>query len=269
MGGITSPMHPTLAYIEDLARRAGEILRTGYGQQHQIDYKGEADLVTEVDRASEALILGELMRQFPEHSIFSEESGERAGNGTHTWFIDPLDGTLNYAHGMQAFCVSIAYEHNGALQLGAVYDPMANELFSAERGQGAWLNGKPIRVSNPPSLRESLLVTGFPYDVRTSPRNNFAEFERFSRLSQGVRRLGSAALDMCYVAAGRLDGYWQLKLSAWDLAAGALLVQEAGGVATGVLGQAEILRQQNGVLAASAGLHAEMLGVLRETAGEG
>ncbi|UYN89954.1 MAG: inositol monophosphatase [Anaerolineales bacterium] len=259
-------MHPTLAYIEDLARRAGEILRTGYGQQHQIEYKGEADLVTEVDRASEALILGEIMRHFPEHSIFSEESGERSGNAEHTWFVDPLDGTLNYAHGMRTFCISIAYEHRGQLQLAAVYDPMANELFSAERGQGAWLNGERIQVSNPPSLRESLLVTGFPYDVRTNPRNNFAEFERFSRLSQGVRRLGSAALDMCYVAAGRLDGYWQLKLSAWDLAAGALLVQEAGGVASGVLGQTEFLREQNGVLAAGPGVYAEMLGVLKEMA---
>lgn len=257
-------MKPSLVYIEDLARRAGEILRSGYGQQHQIAYKGEADLVTEVDHASEALLLGEIMRQYPEHRILSEEAGERSGNAEQVWYIDPLDGTLNFAHGMPLFCVSIAYEQAGALQLAAVYDPMANELFSAERGQGAWLNGERIRVTNPPSLRESLLVTGFPYDVRTNPRNNFAEFERFSRLSQGVRRLGSAALDLCYVAAGRLDGYWQLKLSAWDLAAGALLVQEAGGVATGVLGQAEFLAQQNGILAASPGLHAEMLGVLGE-----
>ncbi|MCL4258139.1 MAG: inositol monophosphatase [Anaerolineales bacterium] len=257
-------MQPTLAYIEDLARRAGEILRAGYGQQHQIDYKGEADLVTEVDRASEALLLGEIMRQFPEHSIFSEESGERSGSAEHVWYIDPLDGTLNYAHGMPLFCVSIAYEHGGQLELAAVFDPMSNELFSGERGKGAWLNGQPMQVTNPPSLRESLLVTGFPYDVRTNPRNNFAEFQRFSMLSQGVRRLGSAALDLCYVAAGRLDGYWQLKLSAWDLAAGALLVQEAGGLATGVLGQADFLREQNGVLAASPGLHAEMLAVLKE-----
>lgn len=259
-------MHPTLAYIEDLARRAGEILRGGYGQQHQIAYKGEADLVTEVDHASEALLLGEIMRQYAEHRILSEEAGERSGNSEHVWYIDPLDGTLNFAHGLPLFCVSIAYEHNGALQLAAVYDPMANELFSAERGQGAWLNGERIRVTNPPSLRESLLVTGFPYDVRTNPRNNFAEFERFSHLSQGVRRLGSAALDLCYVAAGRLDGYWQLKLSPWDLAAGALLVQEAGGLATGVLGQMEFLAEQNGILAASPALHAEMLAVLQSLA---
>lgn len=257
-------MKPTLPFIEDLARRAGQILRAGYGQQHEIAYKGEADLVTEVDHASEALLLGEIMGQFPEHRILSEETGEHNGDAEHVWYIDPLDGTLNYAHGMQTFCVSIAYEHAGHLQLAAVYDPMADEMFSAERGQGAWLNGARIQVTNPPSLRESLLVTGFPYDVRTSPRNNFAEFQAFSLRSQGVRRLGSAALDLCYVAAGRLDGYWQLKLSAWDLAAGALLVQEAGGVASGVLGQAEFLAQQNGILAASPALHAEMLAVLKE-----
>jgi myo-inositol-1(or 4)-monophosphatase len=256
-------MQPTLTDIVTLAQRAGKILKDGYGQQHQIAFKGEIDLVTEIDKQSEDLILGEITNRWPEHTVFSEETGGRAGSDHDVWYVDPLDGTLNYSHGLGIFCVSIAYEHNGALQLAAVYDPMAGELYSAERGKGAWLNGQPIRVSQTGELKASLLVTGFPYDAWTNPANNFAEFERFSRLSQGVRRLGSAALDLCYVAAGRLDGFWEIRLNAWDVAAGALIVQEAGGMVTDVRGGPDFITKPQSVLAANAVLHAKMLEVLK------
>jgi myo-inositol-1(or 4)-monophosphatase len=258
-------MQPTLQQIEEIARRSGEILRRGYGQKHQIDFKGEIDLVTEIDHESEDYILDELAAKFPDHRVFSEESGERKGSNEHVWYIDPLDGTLNYSHGLGIFCVSIAYAHNGALHLAAVYDPIADELYTAERGRGAWLNGAPIHVSATDELKASLLVTGFPYDAWTNPVNNFAEFERFSRRSQGVRRLGSAALDLCYVAAGRLDGFWEIRLNAWDVAAGALIVQEAGGKVTNVRGGENFITKPQSILAANATLHAKMLEVLEQS----
>lgn len=257
-------MQPTLKHVIEIARAAGEILRQGYGQQHQVEYKGEIDLVTEIDKQSEALILSEINKHYPGQTLFTEESGEHAGQAEHVWYIDPLDGTLNYAHGMRLFCVSIAYAHQGDLTLGVVYDPLADELFAAQRGQGAQLNGQPMHVSRVDSLIRSLLVTGFPYDAKTNPDNNFAEFQRFTALSQGVRRLGSAALDLAYVAAGRLDGYWQKRLNAWDVAAGALLVQEAGGLATDIHGGPDYLNQPQSILAANPALHALMLDVLGE-----
>lgn len=257
-------MQPTLNDVTALAQRAGAILKDGYGKQHQIDFKGEIDLVTEIDRQSEALILGEIASRWPEHRVFSEETGGREGSDDHVWYVDPLDGTLNYSHGLPIFCVSIAYAQAGKLKLAAVYDPMADELYAAERGLGAQLNGAPLQVSQAAELKASLLVTGFPYDAWTNPANNFAEFERFSRLSQGVRRLGSAALDLCYVAAGRLDGFWEIRLNAWDVAAGALLVQEAGGLVTDIHGGPDFISKPQSVLAANAVLHAKMLEVLKQ-----
>lgn len=257
-------MQPTLQHIEELARGAGKILRDGYGKQHQIDFKGEIDLVTEIDRQSEDYLLGEIAKHYPEHRVFSEESGGREGSDEHIWYVDPLDGTLNYSHGLGIFCVSIAYAYKGDLHLAAVYDPMADQLYTAERGKGAWLNHNPIYVSKTDNLKASLLVTGFPYDAWTNPINNFAEFERFSRRSQGVRRLGSAALDLCYVAAGHLDGFWEIRLNAWDVAAGALIVQEAGGKVTNVRGGPDFITKPQSVLAANAVLHARMLEVLEE-----
>lgn len=257
-------MQPTLSDVIEIARGAGEVIRRGYGQQHQVEYKGEIDLVTEVDKASEALILSEINARFAGHTLFTEESGQHAGAAEHVWYIDPLDGTLNYAHGMRLFCVSIAYAHQGDLTLGVIYDPLADELFAAERGQGAQLNGRPIRVSQVDSLIRSLLVTGIPRDARTNPDNNFAEFMRFSERTQGVRRLGSAALDLAYVAAGRLDGYWQKRLNAWDVAAGALLIQEAGGRVTAIDGGPDFLSQPQSILAANPALHPLMLEVLQE-----
>jgi myo-inositol-1(or 4)-monophosphatase len=252
-------MQPTLAYLENLAREAGVILRAGYDTEHQVDYKGVIDLVTEVDHQSEAYLLGEVQRDFPEHHIFSEESGVIEGNDDDIWYIDPLDGTVNYAHHVPVFSVSIAYASHGVLKLGAVYDPLRDELFSAERGRGAHLNGKRMQVSAVTELRRSLLVTGFPYDTWDTPRDNFANFVRFAKLTQGVRRLGSAALDLSYVGAGRFDGFWELSLKPWDVAAGGLICEEAGARVTDIRGEADYLAAPLSILAASPGIHALML----------
>jgi myo-inositol-1(or 4)-monophosphatase len=260
-----STTKPTLAYLKRLARGAGQIVRDGYEQKHQVDYKGVIDLVTEVDRQSEEFLLGEIQRNFPEHRILAEESGLRQGHDGDLWYIDPLDGTVNYAHGIPIFSISIAYAREGELALGVVYDPMRDELFSAERGSGARLNGRPLHVSTASQLRESLLVTGFPYDTWDSPRDNLKNFARFSRLTQGVRRLGSAALDACYVAAGRFDGYWELSLSPWDVAAGGLVAEEAGARVTNVDGGIDYLSSPQSIIAAPPRLHDLIIEVLKKS----
>lgn len=256
-------MNPTLSYIESLARAAGAILRDGYSKDHQVKYKGVIDLVTEVDHQSEKYLLGEVQRDFPTHHIFSEESGIIQGNDEHIWYIDPLDGTVNYAHHIPFFCVSIAYAYKGVLTLGAVYDPMREEMYLAERGKGATLNGRPIGVSSTTELQRSLLVTGFPYDVWNTEQDNFANFVKFGKLSQGVRRLGSAALDLSYVATGRFDGFWEIALKPWDVAAGGLICEEAGARITNVNGGADYIAPPQSVLAATPGIHAKMLEELR------
>lgn len=258
-------MQPTLSYIETLARGAGEILRAGYNKEHQVGYKGVIDLVTEVDHQSEAYLLGEVRRDFPAHHIFSEESGIIQGNEDDIWYIDPLDGTVNYAHHVPIFCVSIGYAHRGELTLGAVYDPLRDELYLAERGQGAFLNGKPLRASVTTELQKSLLVTGFPYDTWNTKQDNFANFVKLGKLTQGVRRLGSAALDLCYVAAGRFDGFWELALKPWDVAAGGLVCQEAGATVTNMLGQTDFISAPQSILATAPGIHAAMLAELNPT----
>jgi myo-inositol-1(or 4)-monophosphatase len=256
-------MGPTLSEIERLAREAGAILRDGYSKEHQVNYKGVIDLVTEVDHQSEAFLLGEVRRQFSDHHIFAEESGIIAGSDAHTWYIDPLDGTVNYAHHIPIFSVSIAYASNGTLALGAVYDPMRDEMFSAERGKGASLNGKPLQASSATELQKSLLVTGFPYDAWDTDQDNFANFIRLGKLTQGVRRLGSAALDLCYVAAGRFDGFWELSLNPWDVAAGGLICLEAGARVTNVKGQEDFISPPQSVVASAPGIHARILQELR------
>jgi len=252
-------MTPNLSDLERLARHAGEILRLGYEKEHQVNYKGVIDLVTEIDHQSEDYLLGEIKRLFPGHQIVSEEAGIVSGREDEAWLVDPLDGTVNYAHGIPVFSVSIAYAQQGQVALGAVYDPMRDELFLAERGHGASLNGKPIKVSKATELRRSLLVTGFPYDAWSTPNNNLNYFGHFSKSSQGVRRLGSAALDLCYVAAGRFDGYWELSLSPWDLAAGSLIAAEAGATVTNLQGGAQILLPPCSLLAAPPDIHAIMI----------
>jgi myo-inositol-1(or 4)-monophosphatase len=255
-------MQPTLSDLERLARQAGEILRLGYAQEHQVAYKGAIDLVTEVDHHSEELLLGEIQQLFPGHQIVSEEIGLVPGRAGDQWYVDPLDGTVNYAHAIPFFTVSIAYAHNGIVCLGVVYDPMRDELFSAERGQGAHLNGHSLQASRTTELQRSLLVTGFPYDAWSTPHNNLENYGRFAKVTQGVRRMGSAALDMCYVGAGRFDGYWELSVKPWDIAAGGLIAMEAGAIVTNIQGGADYITPPCSILAAPFALHASMLAII-------
>jgi len=257
-------MKPTLSYLESISRGAGEILRGGFDQKIQIEKKGVIDLVTDIDRKSEEYLLEEIRARFPHHSVIAEESGEIQGDDLHKWYIDPLDGTVNFAHGIPIFSVSIAYSENGRVILGAVYDPIQDEYFCAERGGGAWLNGKTINVSGEKTLDQSLLVTGFSYDIRTNPVNNLDQYVAFSLRSQGVRRLGSAALDLAYIAAGRLDGFWEISIYSWDIAAGSLIVEEAGGKVTDVHGGSDFLSSPPSVLATNSHIHTQMLTVLEQ-----
>lgn len=240
-------------------------MRAGFGKEHQVEFKGAVDLVTEIDRKAEAFLVEQIRARYPEHKIVAEESGGVAGSDEHVWYVDPLDGTVNYAHGLPIFCVSLAYAEAGKMLLGVVYDPMADECYSAERGKGARLNGITVRASQISELGEALLITGFPYDRATNPQNNLAEWNRFTILAQGLRRLGSAALDLCYVAAGRCDGFWEIRLNAWDVAAGGLIAEEAGAKVTNIEGGPDYLSKPQSVLAANPALHKQMLEVLRKT----
>ena len=252
-------MEPTLIEIETLARGAGAILKDGYNKEHQVTYKGVIDLVTEVDHASEDFLLAEINRRWPGSHIMAEESGIINGLGDHIWYVDPLDGTVNYAHHLPIFSVSIGYAQAGTMKLGVVYEPLRDEIFSAERGQGAQLNGRAIQASNTNELQKSLLVTGFPYDAWNTQYDNFGNFVRFGKLTQGVRRFGSAALDACYVAAGRFDGFWELSLKPWDVAAGGLIAEEAGAIVTNVNGGKDYLSPPQSIVAAAPGIHAKIL----------
>jgi myo-inositol-1(or 4)-monophosphatase len=255
--------HPTLQEIEVIARAAGKILRDGYEKEHAVQFKGVIDLVTEIDQQSEKYLLGEISRRWSGSRFVAEESGE-SGSGELTWYIDPLDGTVNYAHGVPIFCVSIACAWQGQTRLGIVYDPLRDEMFTAERGRGAFLNNRLLHVSNATELQRSLLVTGFPYNTWTAEVNNLDYFGRFARITQGVRRLGSAALDLCYVAAGRLDGYWELELKPWDVAGGGLIAEEAGARVTNLRGDGNYLEPPQSVLAASPVLYDKMLEILKK-----
>jgi myo-inositol-1(or 4)-monophosphatase len=263
-------MLPTLTEIEDLSRRAGELLRLGYvsrpgfGRHLKVEHKGVIDLVTEVDRQSEQFLVGEISQRYPNHRIVTEESGILSGEDCCIWYIDPLDATTNFAHGLPHFCVSIGFRQDGILQWGVVYDPMRDECFSAGTGLGARLNGQPIRVSAAQSLSDGLLTTGFPYDIRSGLETNLENYARFALRSQGVRRLGSAALDLCYVAAGRIDGYWEMSIYPWDIAAGALIACEAGAVVTRTDGEADVLQPPYSIIAANPILHAQIYAVLHD-----
>jgi len=258
-------MRPTLNDLQDLVKLAGEILRSGYGQEHQVNPKGRVDLVTEIDHLSEAALIDSIRTRFPTHHILAEESGSLPGGhgDEHCWYIDPLDGTVNYAHQLPFFSVSVAYAYQGVVQLGAVYDPMRDECFYGERGQGAWLNGHRLQVSGITELVRGLLVTGFPYDAWEAVENNLDHFAVFTKRSQAVRRLGSAALDLCYVAAGRLDGFWEVRINSWDIAAGGLLVEEAGGMVTKIDGASDYLSPPCSIPAANPALYPQMLELLQ------
>jgi myo-inositol-1(or 4)-monophosphatase len=244
-------------------REAGAIQKEWLRKDKKIELKGAINLVTEVDRRCEQRIVGIIKKAFPEHNILTEETPMTDKlPSPYRWIIDPLDGTTNYAHGYPCFSTSIALELEGEICLGAVYDPLLDELFLARQGKGAFLNNEQIFVSKTEQLTNALICTGFPYDVRESPENNLDHFNRFIMEARAIRRDGSAALDLCYVAAGRFDGFWELKLYPWDVAAGKLIIEEAGGRVTDFGGDSlDIYNKQ--ILASNGRIHEEMIMVLQ------
>lgn len=257
-------MTPEIEAAIVAARAAGDLLREYLGKTHQIRHKGPADLVTEMDRQAEDLIADMLQQAFPAYGLVGEERGEQFVSNNPRWLVDPLDGTTNYARGYPFFAVSIALERDGEIVIGVVYNPILDELFAAKRGGGATLNERPIHVSTAASLDESVLASGFPYNAWTEEADNGREWHHFVKQALSLRSDGAAALDLCHVAMGRIDGYWELELGPWDMAAGALIVQEAGGSVTQVNGE-PFTPYGRGVLASNGHLHAEMLAVLAES----
>ncbi len=251
-----------LENTKDLAYAAGRILRDKFYTDLTIEYKGEIDLVTDADKAAEKLLVTAITKAFPEHAILAEEGGKIGKQDAEfLWVIDPLDGTTNYAHGFPYFSVSIALLKNDNPVIGVVYNPISDEMFAAKLGCGAWLNDQTIKVSKIAQLKRSLLCTGFPYDMH-QPNNNIERYAKLVKQTQGVLRVGSAALDLCQVACGRLDGFWECLLNPWDIAAGALIVQEAGGTVSGITDS--VFNLYKGEIIASNGLvHTEMLRQLR------
>lgn len=253
---------PELKIAVAAARAAGEILRTGFGQSHEIEFKGPIDIVTQVDRASENCIVEFLQKETPGCAFLTEESSRQSA-GSDLWLIDPLDGSVNYVSGYPSICISIAFESAGVLELGVVYDPLRDELFTAQRGGGAKLNSRALSVSAKESLGFALMSTGFPYDAWTNDRDNTAESRYFVKHTLGLRSIGSAALSLAYVACGRFDGYWEHGLFPYDVAAGIVLVREAGGRATDFSGRDDAVYRSE-IAAANPHLHREMLTQLRK-----
>jgi myo-inositol-1(or 4)-monophosphatase len=254
-----------LATAVEAVLRAGDVQMTHFGTEIRVDKKGVIDLVTEIDVEIEREFRAMIAARFPDHEVLGEEfaGADRDRIPQFCWVFDPIDGTTNYAHGLPIFCSSLALEVDGQPLVAAVYDPTRKELFTAERGQGARLNGDLLQVSGATTLIDSLLVTGFHYGVHRDPGELMGLFTKFITRARAVRRLGSAALDLCYVAAGRFEGFWEQKLHPWDIAAGALLVQEAGGRVTGVDGS--LYNSRGGsVLATNTRVHEEMLTTIRE-----
>jgi len=256
-----SDMVKYLEVARQAALKAGQYLLKGLTEKKTIDFKGQVDLVTAYDRKSELMIFEEFNRAFPEHGFMAEEDISKSGRSDYCWIVDPLDGTTNFAHGLPIFCVSIALARGQDIVIGVVFDPTRQEMFTACKGEGARLNDRRIMVSETEELDKSLLATGFPYDVRTSPRNNLDHFSNFAVRAQAVRRCGSAALDLCYVACGRFDGFWEMKLKPWDLAAGALMVKEAGGRITNFSG-AEFELSSPDIVASNGRIHKAMLEII-------
>ncbi|MGV8081844.1 MAG: inositol monophosphatase family protein [Syntrophales bacterium] len=250
------------SFMMEIARKAGTWLKRRLDEEHTIDYKGVINIVTEADRQSEEMIVSTILDRYPDHDILAEEKDRSSKGSPYRWIIDPLDGTTNYAHGYPVFCVSIAFEENRVIQHGVVYNPMLEEMFYARRDGGAFLNGRPIHVSGVEDLSQGLLATGFPYDIRENPDNNMDYFNVMARKAQAIRRAGSAALDMAYVAAGRFDGFWELRLMPWDTAAGWLLVVEAGGKVTSLSGTPFVLDAPH-ILASNGRIHESMIAALR------
>ncbi len=251
-----------LESAQAIAREAGALLVEYYRRRVEVRLKGEFDLVTEADLASEKLVLERLRQEFPDHRIVAEESGGRQSESEYCWYVDPLDGTTNFAHGFPVFCVSLGLELAGELIAGVIFDPLRNEMFSTERGAGAWLDGERIQVSPTARLADSLVATGFPNRKR-SKSINVHFYHQLAMLTHGVRRAGSAALDLAYVACGRLDAFWEFGLNPWDMAAGLLLVTEAGGARSEMQGGRHNLRSPH-VLVDNGLIHGELLRLFSE-----
>ncbi|MDF0674084.1 MAG: inositol monophosphatase family protein [Nitrospira sp.] len=246
------------------SQEAGALLLEYAAAGFHIEYKNPINLVTDADHAAEQCVIDRLKALFPAHRFLAEEQGRlEETQSPYLWIIDPLDGTTNFAHGYPAYCVSIGLEYEGRCVLGAIFDPSRNELFTAIEHRGARLNGRPIHVSRTMTLDRSLLVTGFAYDIRETPRNNLDHFSSFALKAQGLRRTGSAALDLCYVAAGRFDGFWEVRLNPWDMAAGSVIVREAGGRLSNFSGKDLSIYGQE-LVATNGQIHEAMLAVLNQ-----
>ena len=254
----------------EAALEAGKFLKQSVGKIKTVETKlgQETNLVTEIDKKSEELIIEMIRKKYPDHDFLAEESGSHNQKSEYRWIIDPLDGTLNFTHGVPLYSVSIAVECRGEIVVGVVNEPNLGELFTAEKGKGAFLNNKPIRVSTVDRLIESMLVTGFPYTIRDNPDNAAQHFVNMLMKAQGIRRLGSAAVDLSYVACGRFEGFWEVSLSPWDMAAGVLLVQEAGGRFTDFHGSASSVYGKQ-VLATNGLVHDALVGILERGLSEG
>ena len=269
-GAMLHPEEPVttaqlLSVAVDASKSAGRLLLDYARSGFRIEHKTVIDLVTDADHAAEQCIIDHIRAHFPTHSTLAEERGiDAPPTSRYQWIIDPLDGTTNFAHRFPVYAVSIGVELNGRGVVGVVYDPTRDELFTAEAGQGAYLNGEPITVSSTNQLDCALMVTGFAYDIRDTADNNLNHFSRFALKAQGVRRTGSAALDLCYVAAGRFDGFWEVKLSPWDMAAGAFILRAAGGRVTDLRGREHSIYQPE-IVASNGRIHDEMLGVISES----
>jgi myo-inositol-1(or 4)-monophosphatase len=264
---VPDPVAPIyLATAIEAVLRAGDVQMAHFGRDVRIDKKGTIDLVTQIDLQVEREFRAMIAERFPDHVVLGEEfeaQGDREARAQYTWLFDPVDGTTNYAHGLPIFCSSLALEIDGELAVGAVYDPTRRELFTAERGAGAWMNGEPLHVSAAAALIDSLLVTGFPYTVQSDPAELTGLFSEFLTRARAVRRLGSAALDLCYVAMGRFEGFWEQKLQPWDVAAGALIVAEAGGQVTTADGQ-PFASRAGSVVASNGRIHQAILDTITD-----
>lgn len=256
-------MHSYLETAAEIAREAGALLAHYFERRVAFELKGEFDLVTEADRASEKLVLERLRSHFPTHAVVAEESGLTAGSSDYRWYVDPLDGTTNFAHSFPMFNVTLALEHAGEMVAGVIFDPVRQEMFAAERGSGAYLNNRRIRVSNVTRLEDSLVSTGFP-SRRRHQSVNIHFYHQMAMATHGVRRTGSAAIDLAYVACGRLDGFWEFGLNPWDMAAGRLLVVEAGGKYSDMQGGAHQLSSSPHLLADNGHLHEQNLEIFGE-----
>ncbi|MCF8262178.1 MAG: inositol monophosphatase [Melioribacteraceae bacterium] len=251
--------------VKQIALEAGEIIRDGFGKNISFEYKtNESNLVTEIDKKAEAAIINFIKKEFPDHSILAEESGAEQKESEFTWVIDPLDGTTNFAHGLPIFSVSIGIERGGETIYGVVYDVMRDVCYSAEKGKGAFANDRKITVNDNDNLNHSLLVTGFPYNISENPSGAFEKFVSFLKVARGVRRLGSAAIDFCYVAEGAFDGFWEVSLNPWDVSAGILIVREAGGMVTD-FSMKEINSSSIQFLASNGKIHKSMVEILQQS----